>query len=75
MLLARQPAALAAEDERVVREYLTSAVRLPLFKTWQLEANREYYVRVRATARPSNGSILWPFGSGTSAQAKFTFLR
>jgi hypothetical protein len=63
------------EDERVVREYLTSAVRLPLFKTWQLEANREYYVRVRATARPSNGSILWPFGSGTSAQAKFTFLR
>ena len=63
------------EDERVVRTYLTSAARLPLFKTWQLEANREYYVRVRATARPSNGSILWPFGSGTSAQTKFTFLR
>jgi len=63
------------EDERTVRDYLTSAVRLPLFKTWQLEANREYYVRVRATARPSNGSILWPFGSGTSAQTKFTFLR
>ena len=63
------------EDERVVREYLTTAVRLPLFKTWQLEPNREYYVRVRATARPSNGSILWPFGSGTSAQANFTFLR
>ena len=63
------------EDERLVREYLTTAARLPLFKTWQLEPNREYYVRVRATARPSNGSILWPFGSGTSAQAKFTFLR
>jgi hypothetical protein len=63
------------EDERIVRDYLTSVVRLPLFKTWQLEPNREYYVRVRATARPSNGSILWPFGSGTSAQATFTFLR
>jgi hypothetical protein len=30
---------------------------------------------VRATARPSNGSLLWPFGSGTSAMAKFTFVR
>jgi hypothetical protein len=40
-----------------------------------LETNREYYVSVRATARPSNGSILWPFSSGTSATAKFTFLK
>jgi hypothetical protein len=63
------------EDERIVREYLTNVVRMPLFRTSLLEANREYYVRVRATARPSNGSILWPFGSGTSAMAKFTFIR
>jgi hypothetical protein len=63
------------EDERIAREYLTSGAKLPLFQTSMLEANREYYVRVRATARPSNGSILWPFGSGTSAQTKFTFLR
>jgi hypothetical protein len=47
----------------------------PLFSTSVLEANREYYVTVRATARPSNGSILWPFSSGTSAQAKFTFIK
>jgi hypothetical protein len=40
-----------------------------------LEPNREYYVRVSASARPTSGSILWPFASGTSAQAKFTFLR
>ena len=45
------------------------------FRTMVLEANRDYYVRVSATARPSNGSIFWPFGSGTSAQAKFTFVR
>ena len=40
-----------------------------------LLANRDYYVRVSAVARPTNGSILWPWGSGTSAQAKFTFIR
>jgi len=64
-----------AEDERAVRLWLTVLPRLPLFSTAVLEANREYYVTVRATARPSNGSILWPFSSGTSAQAKFTFIR
>jgi hypothetical protein len=66
---------LKTEDEREVREWLTQMVRLPLFRTSRLEPNREYYVRVGATARPSNGSLLWPFGSGTSAQAKFTFIR
>jgi hypothetical protein len=40
-----------------------------------LERNREYYVRVSASARPSHGSMLWPFGSGTSGQGKFTFIR
>lgn len=66
---------LVTEEEPVVRTWLTSSQRLRLFRTSILEPNREYYVRVRATARPSNGSILWPFGSGTSAQAKFTFIR
>ena len=63
------------EDERTVRQWLTSLQRLPLFRTYMLENNREYYVSVRAVARPSNGSILWPFSSGTSATAKFTFLK
>jgi hypothetical protein len=63
------------EDEAVVRQWMTSLRQLPLFRTRLLEANREYYVTVRATARPSNGSILWPFGSSASAQAKFTFVR
>lgn len=63
------------EDERAVRNWLTVLPHLPLFRTYVLEANREYYVTVRATARPSNGSILWPFSSGTSAQAKFTFIK
>jgi hypothetical protein len=63
------------ENEARVRTWMTSLVRLPLFSTQILEANRDYYVRVRATARPTNGSLLWPFGSGTSAMAKFTFIK
>ena len=63
------------DDSAKVREWLTTTKELPLFSTRVLEANREYYVRVSATARPSYGSILWPFGSGTSAQTKFVFMR
>ena len=62
-------------DEDVVRMWLTQIEKKPLFKTSLLQANREYYVRVSASARPSNGSMLWPFGSGTSSQTKFTFIR
>lgn len=63
------------ENESLVRQLLTSFQRLPLFSTSILEPNREYYVRISATARPSNGAFLWPWGSGTSGQAKFTFVR
>ena len=63
------------KDENTVRQWLTSLQGLRLFSTSLLERNREYYVRVNATARPSHGALLWPFGSGTSAQAKFTFIR
>ena len=31
-------------------------------------------VTVRATARPSNGSLFWPWASGPTGQAKFTFI-
>jgi hypothetical protein len=62
-------------DENVVRQWMTTFNRVGLFRTSILEPNREYYIRVSASARPSNGSILWPFGSGTSAQGKFTFIR
>jgi hypothetical protein len=62
-------------SENDVRAWMTNVTQEPLFSTSVLQPNREYYVRVTASARPSNGSILWPFGSGTSAQAKFTFIR
>ena len=63
------------DNEAVVRQLMTSFQRLPLFRTSILEPNREYYVRITATARPTNGAFLWPWGSGTSGQAKFTFVR
>jgi len=62
------------DSETMVRQLMTSFQRLPLFRTSVLEPNREYYVRISATARPSNGAFLWPWGSGTSGQAKFTFI-
>ena len=67
--------AFASDDESEVRQWLTAMKQLPLFPTSMLERNREYYVRVSASARPSHGSMLWPFGSGTSGQGKFTFIR
>ncbi len=63
------------DDEAMVRRLMTSFQRLPLFRTSALVPNREYYVRINVSARPSNGAFLWPWGSGTSGQAKFTFVR
>lgn len=62
------------ENDDDVRELVTRLERLPLFRTSSLEANREYYVRVRAEVRPRNAGLLWPWGNGRSAQAKFTFI-
>lgn len=64
---------LTTTDAGVVRQWMTSQKDLQIFSTRLLVRNREYYVRVSASARPSYGSILWPFGSGTSAQTKFVF--
>ncbi len=70
----RVEAAQVVESDADVRALVTKLDRLPLFRTISLEANREYYVRVRAEVRPRNASFLWPWGSGRSAQAKFTFI-
>jgi hypothetical protein len=66
--------AQVVESDDDVRALVTKLDRLPLFRTVNLEPNREYYVRVRAEVRPRNASFLWPWGSGRSAQAKFTFI-
>jgi hypothetical protein len=75
MLDGRVDHSQVTESEALVRQLMTSFQRLPLFRTSVLQPNREYYVRISAVARPTNGAFLWPWGSGTSGQAKFTFVR
>ncbi|MEZ5288977.1 MAG: DUF4390 domain-containing protein [Vicinamibacterales bacterium] len=62
------------EDEAIVRQMMTTFERLPLFDTRILEQNREYYVVVRAEARPRSGAAFWPWGGSTSGSARFTFI-
>jgi hypothetical protein len=66
--------AQVVERDEDVRQLVTKFERLPLFRTVRLEPNREYYVRIRAEVRPRNAALLWPWGGGRSAQAKFTFI-
>lgn len=66
--------ARVTEDEAIVRQLMTTFERLPLFRTAQLEPNGEYYVRVRGRARPRNALFFWPWDSGPSGHAKFTFI-
>src|SRR5262245_3123180 len=70
----RTEQAQVTESDAEVRQLVTTIDRLALFRSVRLEPNREYYVRVRAEVRPRNGAFLWPWGSGASAQAKFTFI-
>jgi hypothetical protein len=62
------------EDPAQVAQMVTNFERLPLFDTKLLERNREYYVIVRADARPRSNSSLWPFSGTASGLAKFTFI-
>jgi hypothetical protein len=70
----RMEEARVIEDPAVVGQVVTTFDRLPLFKTNVLEANREYYVLVRAEARPRSNSSLWPWSGVASGLAKFTFI-
>jgi hypothetical protein len=62
------------EDEGEVRPWMTRFERVPLFRTTGLEANVEYYVRVRARTRPRDAWFFWPWDRGAAASASFTFI-
>src|SRR5918994_4321261 len=62
------------EDPAHVAQMVTNFERLPLFDTKQLEANREYYVLVRADARARRSAALWPWSGTASGFARFTFI-
>ena len=50
--------------------------RLSLFRGTPLEANGEYYVRVRANASPRNNAFVWPWQADDALGfGKFTFVR
>lgn len=50
--------------------------RLSLFRGASLEANADYYVRVRANASPRSSAFVWPWqGDDAMGFAKFTFVR
>ena len=63
------------EREDAARVWLTEFDKLPLFNTSTLEANAEYYLRVRAHTMPRNASFVWPWEGGIAGLAKFTYLR
>jgi hypothetical protein len=63
------------EDADAVARWMTHIERLPLSRTGTLDANAEYYVRVRAHARPRTTWVLWPWDRGLVAGiARFTFI-
>lgn len=62
------------EDPAQVAQMVTNFDRLPLFDTKLLEANHEYYVLVRADARPRSNQSLWPWSGTASGFARFTFI-
>jgi len=64
-----------SEDQEAVRGWMTHFERISLSTTSTLEANVEYYVRVRARTRPHNAWFVWPWGGAVLGQAKFTFIQ
>jgi hypothetical protein len=69
----------AARDERVVREWMTTFEKVALDPSPALEANVEYYVRVRMYTSPRRTFSLWslwPWSrDSSSGRASFTFIR
>jgi len=62
------------EDRNAVEAWMTHFERIPVSTTSALEANGEYYVRVRAHTRPRN-ALFWPWGGTTLGHATFTFIQ
>jgi hypothetical protein len=69
----------AARDERVAREWMTTFDKVELDPSPALEANVEYYVRVRMYTSPRRTFSLWslwPWSRDSgSGRASFTFIR
>ena len=62
------------EDQEAVSRWMTHFDRIPVAPTSTLEANGEYYLRVRAHTRPRNTWFFWPWSGAVLGHAKFTFI-
>ena len=63
------------EDQDAVRQWLTRFDRVAISATTALEPNGEYYVRVRALARPRSNWLAWVWDrNAVLGNAKFTFI-
>jgi hypothetical protein len=63
------------DSEDVVRALMTTFDKLALFSTEALEANAEYYLRVRVQTSPRSAWFLWPWGRHhATGRATFTFI-
>ena len=63
---------ITTEDDEVVKAWLTTATRVQVCRTSQVDSSRDYYVRVTARARPATGFLGLP--RTVSSQIKFTFI-
>ena len=71
----RVEAAQPTESLDAVKGWMTHFEHVPLSRTSSLEANGEYYVRVRAHTQPRNAWFLLPWDRGAVlGRAKFTFI-
>jgi uncharacterized protein DUF4390 len=61
------------ENDQVVKAWLTTWSRLPIYPTSKLDPTRDYYVRISARARPASGSLIG-WARAITGQAKFTFI-
>jgi hypothetical protein len=63
---------LVTEDEAVVKQWLTTATRLPLCNTSKLDPNRDYYVRISAHVPHRTSLLGWT--TAVVGLTKFTFV-
>src|SRR5262245_5311238 len=62
------------EEPSAIAGWMTHFERIPVSATSALEANGEYFVRVRARTRPRNGFFFWPWSGTILGNATFTFI-
>jgi hypothetical protein len=64
------------KDDAQVRTWMTTFERVSMQPGVPLEANGDYYVRVRLHASPRRTFSFWPWGRADgSGRADFTFIR